>query len=96
MNFDKVRPKHDDFWKLSQIIVSADDQSDRDPDYLYKVIAQSVDSYSVTYMATQRAFRALGIVTQKELVGKQDEAAKMAALWLEGFLVGIEFGKEEK
>lgn len=91
MDFEQVRPTHDDFWKLSNLIIEDDLKSEVDKDYLFKTVAEQVDSYSVTYMAMQRAFRALQIMTVSDLRDRQEEAAKNAALWLEGFLIGCQF-----
>lgn len=96
MEFEKVRPQHEDFWKLSDIILTLDHAAETDPDALYRMIAGAVDSYSVIYMSVQRSMRAVGADTPLKLAEKQEEVNTTAGAWLDGFFVGLQFYKESK
>lgn len=90
-----VRPSHEDFSKLSRILMWVDDMADVE-DHVPRELARGIDSYSVTYVAIQRAMRALGIETNTQLENHQAEVALIAGVWLDGFLVGRHYEEGER
>jgi len=79
------RPDHPDFWKLSEVLLSMDAETDTPGGFEKAVADANVDVASLTYVALQRARRAyLG----------DDPAVTMAfcAVWLDGFIAGQRYG----
>lgn len=94
------RPDHNDFWKLSDIILKLDGRmQEATEDEKEKVwrenIARWVDEDSVNYMAMQRAMRALGFETAGELQANLHLMVLAMTLYTEGFQVGAEFATKE-
>lgn len=90
------RPDHPDFWKLSDIVLELDaSMYERGATHAEDVISQKAaevgDSESITYMAVQRAMRALGVQSRQDLVDKRNEIALYATVYLEAFIVGVRF-----
>jgi len=96
-----ARPSHPDFWKLSDIVLRLDgamqERGDTPVDEIISELASEMgDSYSITYMATQRAMRVVGITQAYEVMEKQEEIAQYAMMYLEGMLVGHAFTKRNE
>jgi len=92
---NNARPDHPDFWKLSEIILSLDGamqeglQEGKEVDDVISEKASEIgDSYSIVYMATQRAMRLHGAVTLDDLQRKMDDVLKSSIIYLEGLIVG--------
>lgn len=96
------RPDHPDFWKLSNVLMRLDralDPSNPDQEALERAYEErlaeiGVDQKSVAYMATQRAFRALGIESRAELLfdpQKAHLAIMLSSIWLDAFAAGVFF-----
>ena len=91
-----TRPSHPDFWKLSEIVLGLDGamqdamraEGMSAEEVISREAAKLGDSYSVTYMATQRAMRVHGANTVGEVNAKVDDIARTAMVYLEGMLVG--------
>lgn len=99
---DLPRPDHPDFWKLSSIVLDLDAsmtegiQRGEEPDVvLAKKMNEVGDSYSLTYMATQRAFRMHGVKTMLELMQNMDEVLKTSLVYMEAMIVGARLRGEE-
>lgn len=86
------RPDHPDFWTLSSVVIDFDARMDAvtgaAKHAVYEaVVAEHIDGASLTYMAVQRARKAVA-----EL-GQPDNAALatlLATVWSEGILAGVE------
>jgi hypothetical protein len=77
------RPEHPDLWLLSQAILDMDAQADAGQDAL-DILGRMIDPASVLYMSVQRGLRA-----EMMMPGRRVTAQRMAAPWLDGFLVGM-------
>lgn len=91
-----IQPDHKDFWKLSRLLIAHDNDSLGVEDYASIQLSKEIDSYSVTYVAVQRALRAMGITDASILREQGDQVALYAAMWLDGFLIGRDYEKGER
>jgi hypothetical protein len=87
------RPDHPDFWKLSEIVLGLDgaiEEAERTggSDVFHDLATEHCDLRSQLYMATQRVQRFL-----LEL-GPVDGAMLAASAWIDGFQVGVRFGRK--
>ncbi len=76
------RPDHPDFWKLAAIIQDYDSAAE-DGIALERLVSPVVDMESLLYMAEQRGLRMKPATS--------GEAIKLAATWLDGFVVGARY-----
>lgn len=85
MDGDKFpdRPNTPDFWRLSDTVLQQDGATE-DTD-IEDIVAGRCDLGSLAYMATQRASGVLGEWAHPDAV------AKLAAVWMDGFLAGQGF-----
>lgn len=75
------RPKHKDFWNLSEIVLQQDGKTE-DADFDFEAyISEVIDPDTVTYMAMQRAMR----------VGDTSQVTSHAAIFLDAFMLGIKW-----
>ena len=89
---EPTRPEHDDFWLLSEVILDSDTQATTES--LLDAVRDYVDLQSLTYMAQQRAIRALGISDIDELTSSREEVVTLAAAWMDAFVLGVRFERE--
>lgn len=87
------RPDHPDFWRLSEIVMGMDAWLDvakpeNRQDVFQKIVTDVIDIRSVTYMADQRALRAMMFLG----VPREYQAAT-AAMWLEAFIMGVKYAR---
>ena len=89
------RPSHPDFWRLSDIILSLDaamtegiQQGKEVDDVIAEKAAEIGDSYSVVYIATQRAMRIHNVATVGDLRKNMDNVLKSSIIYLEGMIIG--------
>ena len=93
------RPSDDpNFWKLSSIILHLDGkmegvETNEERDAIWKETLEEVGvgDATLSYMAVQRALRALGVV---DVAGLQRNSAlipRLAAMWCEGFVMGARY-----
>jgi hypothetical protein len=95
------RPESREFWQLADILLRLDGAMEaappqhRDAIYEREVHKRITDQRALTYVAMQRAFRSLGIETQRQLqvqMSKDPQVMfKLMTLWCEGFMVGAEY-----
>lgn len=93
---NRNRPTHPDFWRLSETILSYDGAIDEavDKDKFWEDAVDAViDRNSVMYMAFQRAARACQAETVGDIVQNIEFITKATVLYIEGFLMGVEFQK---
>jgi hypothetical protein len=92
-----ARPDHPDFWKFSQIVLDLDAaMAERSPsegvdDVIARKAAEVGDSYSLVYMAIQRAMRIHGVATLGDLVKHQEAVMHTSLAYMEGIVVGARF-----
>lgn len=105
MDFTPVRPDTPDFWHLSAIILDLDGamddavtDDDRQRVWDDAVKAGGIDPNALSYMGMQRAFRVLGVRTQRDLRNQavQRQVLAMTTLYMEAFLVGVRFERERQ
>jgi hypothetical protein len=79
------RPQTKDYWKLSEILLKLDGRFTEDVADFGAFLKAIVDKESVLYVADQRAlrFESFGL-------------GPLAALWLDGFLIGNEWATEKQ
>lgn len=83
------RPDHPDFWRLSELILKQDADSDTiDVDVM---IGAVIDRDSLIYMARQRALRSLGIETSVGMTIRAKEIHAATALYIDAFLLGAAY-----
>jgi hypothetical protein len=92
------RPDHPDVNLLSDVVLSIDAETDgrrsqEGADALGRVLNETADSQSVTYVAMQRTMRILGISSPAEMLLRGPQAAAMASLWMDAFAAGARFQK---
>jgi len=95
------RPDHPDFWKLTNVLMRLDagldvtstDRDVQERQYEERLAEIGVDQRSLSYVATQRAFRALGIETRADLMDRQrlEMAIMLSSIWLDAFAAGVFF-----
>lgn len=86
------RPDHPDFDRLYAVIVDGIDEAARKPGFeLEAYVAQYVDPKSLSYIALQRAFLAYQVRDPMVMAEMMPTLMAAAALYLEGFTVGVEF-----
>lgn len=93
---NQARPSHPDFWRLSEIVLGLDaamqdamrDASLDVDDVISKEAARIGDSYSIVYMALQRAMRIHGVVTGRDLSNNAEAVSRTAVVYMEGMIVG--------
>lgn len=83
------RPTHADFEALITIIQAMDTQAALRDNYFVELLAATVDDNSLIYLASQRILRLFG---PDSLTA--DQAGRILALYLEGFLLGYAYTKE--
>lgn len=96
------RPDHPDFWKLSQVVLKLDsgldptnpDEEEKDRQFKARLAEIGVDEKTLSYIATQRSFRALGIKSKADLLANFDKVALLAAIWIDAFAAGIFYERE--
>jgi hypothetical protein len=82
------RPQHDDFWRMSEVWLSLDADSDGDHEAL---ISSEVDPGSMRYMAVQRAMAAVQANTPPGEDMDVDAISTIAAAIIDGFMAGVRF-----
>lgn len=94
------RPSHRDFDWLSAIVMDLDTEAEELPkgSTIDDIAKRYVDSQSLAYMAFQRAVRVLmahGFSTS-DLVHpeRQREIIRMAAIYYDGFILGVRFERQ--
>ena len=93
------RPGDDpNFWKLSSIILHLDGKMEgvethEERDAIWKEALEEVGigDTTLSYMAVQRALRALGVVDAAGLQRNSALIPRLAAMWCEGFVVGANY-----
>jgi len=98
----KIKPDHPDVERVASITRSLDwlnnhgvARFDQEAAFEEAVQGCGVDLPSLSYVAFQRALMASGAQTSLDLMVKQGEVAKMSSAWLEGFVVGARYAKEQ-
>jgi len=80
----RSRPDHPDFWTLSNVVIQIDAMAEQHQGFT-EIVGRMIDIDSVTYMAEQRAIRAMGpnaSPATRSLIG---------ATWIDGFMAGINY-----
>ena len=96
MNEHPNRPDHEDFWLMSRLVIDNDYRCDElGETALKEIVEEQIDTSSLTYMAQQRAYRLLDILTTGDLLGREDEVIAMSATWVDAFIVGAQYAKEK-
>lgn len=93
------RPQHPDFWRMVSVVNKLDGEAVEGGLKTAEILADIVDTDSLTYMATQRTLRLRGHLqrTDPRLRAAMENpvtAAAMAALWLDAFAAGVLFQNE--
>lgn len=81
------RPEHPDFWVLSEIVLGMDALTEKPTGFEDALLAASVDSSSLLYVAKQRTSR--GARTQQDLM-------LGTACWLDGFIAGTRYNERKR
>ena len=92
------RPEHEDFWKLAQIIQTLDGSSEMLGSDVEKFMKEQVDKDSLSYLAVQRALRAINMIEKEINKGTPNNEAvymMVSAAWVEGFYVGLLYERTE-
>lgn len=97
-----LRPDHPDMMKVTEVVLKMDgrvDVANMTEDQLEAGFKESlaevdIDEKVLAYVATQRAFRVLGIETRGQLMAKALETAKIASTWTDGFVAGALFAQK--
>jgi len=99
------RPEHPDFWKLSDILLKFDsdldpsnpDEAAKEAQWQARMKEVGIDLDSLSYAATQRAYRICGIRTVVDLLDPEKvmEVARVASVWMEGVAAGVTFERSK-
>jgi len=94
-------PNGPDFWALSDVVLKHDGriedaEESEIPDVYEGILAEAgVTHEALHYMAQQRTYRLLGLVTQEDVDGKDPRLlGALAAMFVDGFIVGSGFERE--
>ena len=90
------RPDNPDFWRLSELVLQLDGQASEGGNRIDEIVATVVDPRSLAYVAMHRAMRVLGISTRRELTIHMAEAARLATVYHEGFVIGCRFEAKKR
>jgi hypothetical protein len=91
------RPDHQDFWRMSNLILKMDGAAVEDPNFdIEALVNEHVDSGSLSYMALQRAMRAFGAETMADLLDNREVVMRGASLYTEAFLMGAQFAEAKQ
>lgn len=101
--FGRPRNAPDDptFWALSDLILKYDGrlqetpEGDRDDVFTAMVQESGATVDTVAYMGYQRAIRALGYTDAMTIRLNRDKVAKLAAMWMEAFLIGTQYERTQ-
>jgi hypothetical protein len=85
----RSRPEHPDFWKLSEVVIQIDAMAEQHQGFT-EIVGRMIDVDSVTYMAEQRAIRAMGPNASPAT------RALIGATWIDGFMAGINYRKQRE
>jgi hypothetical protein len=85
----RPRPDHPDFWKLSNVVIQIDAMAEQHQGFA-EIVGAVIDIDSVTYMAEQRAIRAMGPNASPATM------SLIGATWIDGFMAGINYQKERE
>lgn len=97
------RPDHPDMWKLSQILLAQDadivpggDQDANEEAYAQRILAAGIDGKVLAYMATQRAYRMVGVATNTDLLDPEKflKVQMVASAWIDAFVAASAYAKE--
>jgi hypothetical protein len=84
-------PDGPDFWRLSEVILGLDADSEGDIEAIFADTGYTVEA--LIYMATQRAMRAINEAPAPRSL--DDIVATYGATWTDGFIAGIRAGRYE-
>lgn len=88
------RPTHPDFQKLVHLVLEHDGKTE-DPDYdIDADLAAICDTESISYMALQRGFRMAGLMGI-DPIANPGVAVKLASLWIDAWMLGSAWAKQE-
>lgn len=100
------RPDHPDFWKLSNVLLKMDagldpsnpDEEAKERQFKARLAEIGIDERSLSYAATQRAFRILGVETRMDLLDPQKLhlAMMLSSVWLDAFAAGVFFERGDE
>lgn len=94
------RPDHPDMWKLSGILLGMDaglepgvPAVEKEALWQKRIAEAGINPEVVSYAATQRAFRSVGVQTRNDLLdpAKAIQVMRLASSWLDGFVAGARF-----
>lgn len=94
------RPDTKEFWALSDIVLKLDGRmdaagTDEEKNQVFEgaVTDTGMSSDALAYMGMQRAFRAVGVQTRRDLDDPRviKQVMAMTALYMEAFIVGSDF-----
>lgn len=88
-DFDKVRPKHPDFWALSEVLVAHDAEMDQGGNF-EDAVGRYIHMPSLVYAGTQQA----GMAVQRlgKLVwGAREVQTALASGFVSAFIVGMKY-----
>lgn len=97
------RPDHPDLWKLSQILLAQDgdivpggDQDANEEAYARRIADAGIDGEVLAYVATQRAFRMVGIKHGTDLLNHEKflQVQMIASAWIDAFVAASAYAKE--
>lgn len=86
------RPNTDEFWLLSELLITQDNTAEALG--LKAAVQEVIDLETLAYVAEQRTFRVLGIFTEEQLQAKRTEVAKISAIWMDAFLIGVKYERK--
>lgn len=96
-----ARPNTEEFWKLSEMVLQFDGRmeatsSDAKDAVFEEMLRKYVGTEEVTYLAMQRAMRAIGIETRIELSMVMQEILRLSSCWIEAFIMGCEWATRQQ
>lgn len=96
-----ARPDTAEFWRLSEIVLRLDGAMEAaatgaEKDQVWEArVTEHVELEALTYMAMQRAIRALGLRTRVDVALRSLDVAKLSGMYIDGFIAGCEFTKHD-
>lgn len=100
------RPDHPDFWKLSNVLLSMDqgldpadlDEEAKDRAFKARIAEIGIDEQTLSYAATQRTFRALGITNSLQMLDPKvmHQVMLLSSVWIDAFAAGAFYERGDR
>lgn len=92
------RPDTKEFWRLSELVLKYDGRMDdaTDKEVVFRSsVNEFIELETLSYVAMQRAMRAVGATTKAQVAANMPAIATCASMYIDGFVHGCAFKSGE-